>query len=96
MYYIDLLIIVEKEEIVKTINNKILKCQIVSKHYYVALFVYFAKFKYTIDYKCYKKTGGNFVIMNEERKVAGIYIRVSTEDQAKEGFSLGEQQEKLE
>ena len=34
--------------------------------------------------------------MNEERKVAGIYIRVSTEDQVREGFSLGEQQEKLE
>ena len=34
--------------------------------------------------------------MNEERNVAGIYIRVSTEDQAREGFSLGEQQEKLE
>ncbi len=27
---------------------------------------------------------------------AGIYIRVSTEDQAREGFSLGEQQERLE
>lgn len=27
----------------------------------------------------------------EERKIAGIYIRVSTEDQAREGFSLGEQ-----
>lgn len=33
--------------------------------------------------------------MNEERKVAGIYIRVSTEDQAREGFSLREQKEKL-
>ena len=33
--------------------------------------------------------------MNEERKVAGIYIRVSTEDQVREGFSLGEQKEKL-
>ena len=33
--------------------------------------------------------------MNETRKVAGIYIRVSTEDQAREGFSLGEQKEKL-
>ncbi len=33
--------------------------------------------------------------MNEERNVAGIYIRVSTEDQAREGFSLGEQEEKL-
>ena len=33
--------------------------------------------------------------MKEERKVAGIYIRVSTEDQAREGFSLGEQEEKL-
>ena len=30
--------------------------------------------------------------MEEERKVAGIYIRVSTEDQAREGFSLGEQE----
>ena len=28
--------------------------------------------------------------------IAGIYIRVSTEDQAREGFSLGEQQERLE
>ncbi|NLL02448.1 MAG: recombinase family protein [Mollicutes bacterium] len=27
--------------------------------------------------------------------MAGIYIRVSTEDQAREGFSLGEQKEKL-
>ena len=33
--------------------------------------------------------------MEEERKVAGIYIRVSTEDQAREGFSLGEQEDKL-
>ena len=33
---------------------------------------------------------------NEKKNVAGIYIRVSTEDQAKEGFSLGEQKEKLE
>ena len=40
------------------------------------------------------KEGGN-VVMNEERKAAGIYIRVSTEDQAREGFSLGEQEEKL-
>jgi len=24
--------------------------------------------------------------MNEEKKIAGIYIRVSTEDQAREGF----------
>ena len=38
---------------------------------------------------------GGYVVMNEERKVAGIYIRVSTEDQAREGFSLGEQEEKL-
>ena len=33
--------------------------------------------------------------MDNERKTAGIYIRVSTEDQAREGFSLGEQEEKL-
>ena len=31
----------------------------------------------------------------EERRIAGVYIRVSTEDQAREGFSLGEQEEKL-
>ena len=31
----------------------------------------------------------------EEKKIAGIYIRVSTDDQAREGFSLGEQEEKL-
>lgn len=31
----------------------------------------------------------------EEVKNAGIYIRVSTEDQAREGFSLSEQKEKL-
>ena len=31
----------------------------------------------------------------EEKKIAGIYIRVSTEDQAREGFSLGEQEERL-
>ena len=29
------------------------------------------------------------------KKNAGIYCRVSTEDQAKEGYSLGEQLEKL-
>ena len=32
---------------------------------------------------------------SEEKRIAGIYIRVSTEDQAREGFSLGEQEEKL-
>ena len=53
---------------------------------YVALFL--VSFYYSL------KEGGN-VVMNEERKVAGIYIRVSTEDQAREGFSLGEQEEKI-
>ncbi len=33
--------------------------------------------------------------MDNERKTAGVYIRVSTEDQVREGFSLGEQKEKL-
>lgn len=33
--------------------------------------------------------------MNNERMIAAVYIRVSTEDQAREGFSLGEQKEKL-
>ena len=30
--------------------------------------------------------------MNDEKKIAGLYIRVSTEDQAREGFSLKEQE----
>lgn len=30
------------------------------------------------------------------KKVAGLYMRVSTEDQAREGFSLPEQKERLE
>ena len=34
--------------------------------------------------------------MNEEKKFCGIYMRVSTEDQAREGFSLPEQKERLE
>ena len=33
--------------------------------------------------------------MNEEKKVAGLYIRVSTEDQVREGFSLPEQEKRL-
>ena len=33
--------------------------------------------------------------MSEEKKVVGIYIRVSTEDQAREGFSLPEQEKRL-
>jgi len=33
--------------------------------------------------------------MNDKVKKAGIYIRVSTEDQAREGFSLKEQKERL-
>lgn len=32
---------------------------------------------------------------NEKKKIAGIYIRVSTEDQAREGFSLPEQEKRL-
>ena len=33
--------------------------------------------------------------MNEGNKIAGLYIRVSTEDQAREGFSLKEQEKRL-
>ena len=33
--------------------------------------------------------------MNNEKKVSGLYIRVSTEDQAREGFSLPEQEKCL-
>ena len=34
--------------------------------------------------------------MKDEKKKCGLYMRVSTEDQAKEGFSLPEQKERLE
>ena len=34
--------------------------------------------------------------MGEEKKKCGLYMRVSTEDQAREGFSLPEQRERLE
>lgn len=30
--------------------------------------------------------------MNNDKKIAGIFIRVSTEDHAREGFSLPEQE----
>ena len=33
--------------------------------------------------------------MKEDKKVAGLYIRVSPEDQAREGFSLSEQEKRL-
>ena len=33
--------------------------------------------------------------MDNDKKIAGIYIRVSTEDQAREGFSLPEQEKRL-
>ena len=33
--------------------------------------------------------------MNDKKKIAGLYIRVSTEDQAREGFSLPEQEKRL-
>ena len=33
--------------------------------------------------------------MNENNKIAGIYVRVSTLNQAREGFSLGQQEEQL-
>ncbi len=33
--------------------------------------------------------------MNNDKKVAELYIRVSTEDQAREGFSLPEQEKRL-
>lgn len=33
--------------------------------------------------------------MNEGKKICGIYTRVSTEDQAREGFSLPEQKENV-
>ena len=34
--------------------------------------------------------------MDENKKICGLYMRVSTEDQAREGFSLPEQKERLE
>ena len=34
--------------------------------------------------------------MNEEKKICGVYLRVSTEDQVRDGFGLPEQKERLE
>ena len=34
--------------------------------------------------------------MDNDKKKCGLYMRVSTEDQAREGFSLPEQKERLE
>ena len=34
--------------------------------------------------------------MDNKERICGLYLRVSTEDQAREGFSLGEQKERLE
>ena len=63
-----------KIEIVKTINKNF-KVSIDKQICYVALFL--------VSFYSLKEKGGNFV-MNEERKcAAGIYIRVSTEDQAR-------------
>ena len=39
-----------------------------------------------------KAREGGMIIDN---KIAGVYLRVSTEDQAREGFSLSEQKERL-
>ena len=33
--------------------------------------------------------------MDENKKICGLYMRVSTEAQAREGFSLSEQKERL-
>lgn len=33
--------------------------------------------------------------MNNDKKITGIFIRVSTEDHAREGFSLPEQEKKF-
>ena len=33
--------------------------------------------------------------MYDEKKIAGIYVRVSTEEQSREGFSLQEQEKRL-
>jgi len=41
------------------------------------------------------KNKKGILFMNEEKKIVGIYIRVSTEDQAREGFSLPEQEKRL-
>ena len=37
---------------------------------------------------------GVMILMNKE-KIAGVYIRVSTMDQVRDGFSLGEQKSRL-
>lgn len=36
------------------------------------------------------------MIINGRKKLCGLYMRVSTDNQAREGFSLPEQKERLE
>ena len=33
--------------------------------------------------------------MNEDKRIADIYVRLSTEEQSREGFSLQEQEDRL-
>ena len=39
--------------------------------------------------------GDDNLMYDDVKKIAGLYIRVSTEDQAREGFSLPEQEKRL-
>ncbi len=52
--------------------------------------------KKKLEFICsFCNTSYEFNFMSEEKKIAGLYIRVSTEDQAREGFSLPEQEKRL-
>ena len=42
-----------------------------------------------------KKRKGDEFVLNEKEVICGLYPRVSTEDQVREGFSLDEQEESL-
>ena len=42
-----------------------------------------------------KKRKGDEFVLNEKEVICGLYPRVSTEDQVREGFSLDEQEESM-
>ena len=56
----------------------------------------FLKCRKNCHKKCRKKKRkGDEFVLNEKEVICGLYPRVSTEDQVREGFSLDEQEESL-
>ena len=52
--------------------------------------------RYCLLFFCLKELKQIKIFDDGIKKIAGLYMRVSTEDQARQGFSLPEQKERLE